>query len=544
MKSAAVFAALLGAAAAADHCTGSCLGGDPNSKMGEVKKIKQAHWEEARLAGRLPQNVTSTMGQKSKMSCTNGSVDVNGVSHACDNVDMHSFMSLADLSVGIFGNFQYTSDIWGWQAADGTEITILCMDNAVTFIDSTNPSAPIHRATMMAVNNARSSWCDVKVHKDVAYVVKDSASQQGIQVFDLNRLATEGFPFGLDPGSPPNLEADFNYREHGSSHNLAINTETEFLYSIGSNTCRGGLHMIDISEPLNPTFAGCADSDGYIHDTQCVTYTGPDTRYTGREICFGFNENTLTIYDVTDKSSPEVIFRLGYQGSAYTHQGWLDEGMTSLLLNDELDESRGTTDGGRTRTYLWNIETLDAAFESGRFDHPERSIDHNLYMWGPIHKNGWGGNPPMANPPLPQYSYMANYCSGLRIVDASGAAGGNINQVGYFDTEPSCNTEVFEGAWSNYMHPSGVIAVSNIGSGVYFLDFEYTFTPAPPPPPTMPPTTPPPSIAPPMCDDNTCIYSFDIDCDDGGAGADYSLCSYGTDCNDCCTKVPSRAECV
>jgi hypothetical protein len=28
------------------------------------------------------------------------------------------------------------------------------------------------------------------------------------------------------------------HREHGSSHNLAINTETEFLYSIGSNTGR------------------------------------------------------------------------------------------------------------------------------------------------------------------------------------------------------------------------------------------------------------------------------------------------------------------
>jgi hypothetical protein len=66
-----------------------------------------------------------------------------------------------------------------------------------------------------------------------------------------------------------------------------------------------------------------------------------------------------------------------------------------------------------------------------------------------------------------------------------------------------------------------------------FLDLE---GPAPPTPPPTPPV--------PMCDNNSCIYAFDVDCDDGGSGADYSLCSYGTDCNDCCNKVPSRAECV
>jgi hypothetical protein len=56
-------------------------------------------------------------------------------------------------------------------------------------------------------------------------------------------------------------------------------------------------------------------------------------------------------------------------------------------------------------------------------------------------------------------------------------------------------------------------------------------------------TTPPPSPPLPGCDDNTCQYAFDVDCDDGGAGSDYTLCSYGTDCFDCCAKVPDRDEC-
>lgn len=35
---------------------------------------------------------------------------------------------------------------------------------------------------------------------------------------------------------------------------------------------------------------------------------------------------------------------------------------------------------------------------------------------------------------------------------------------------------------------------------------------------------------------NSCQYASDGDCDDGGTGSSYSLCSYGTDCADCGTR--------
>ena len=34
----------------------------------------------------------------------------------------------------------------------------------------------------------------------------------------------------------------------------------------------GGLHMVDVSEPLKPKFVGCFDGDGYTHDAQCILY--------------------------------------------------------------------------------------------------------------------------------------------------------------------------------------------------------------------------------------------------------------------------------
>ena len=36
--------------------------------------------------------------------------------------------------------------------------------------------------------------------------------------------------------------------------------------------------MVDVSDPLNPLYVGCYGGDGYVHDTECIVYDGPDTR--------------------------------------------------------------------------------------------------------------------------------------------------------------------------------------------------------------------------------------------------------------------------
>ncbi|KAL1504076.1 hypothetical protein AB1Y20_010486 [Prymnesium parvum] len=53
--------------------------------------------------------------------------------------------------------------------------------------------------------------------------------------------------------------------------------------------------------------------------------------------------------------------------------------------------------------------------------------------------------------------------------------------------------------------------------------------PAPPTPPALPPLPP---QTPAVCSDG-CIHASDNDCDDGGPGAEYQVCSYGDDCSDC-----------
>ena len=67
----------------------------------------------------------------------------------------------------------------------------------------------------------------------------------------------------------------------------------------------------------------------------------------------------MTIVDVTNKFNMIELSRKSYNGSQYTHQGWLTPDSKFLFLNDELDEQAGTTggpDGGKnTRTLIWNV---------------------------------------------------------------------------------------------------------------------------------------------------------------------------------------------
>ncbi|SOC56311.1 choice-of-anchor B family protein [Ornithinimicrobium cerasi] len=222
--------------------------------------------------------------------------------------------------------------------------------------------------------------------------------------------------------------------------------------------CGTGLHMIDINEPKNPTYAGCFDGHGYIHDTQCIVYDGPDTDYTGREICFNSNATTsgpgglhrVAIVDVTDKSNPISIAREGYSNDAYSHQGWLTPDRRFFLHGDELDEQRR---GINTTTRVWDVSDLDNIEMIQAFENDTTSIDHNIYTQG-------------------RYAYASNYTSGLRVYDTRDLSTGGLSEVAFFDLYPENDNATFEGGtWSNYAYfgQKGLVAASSIDRGLFIL---------------------------------------------------------------------------
>ncbi len=355
----------------------------------------------------------------------------------CNRVDLLSAVAVADMGA------EKANDIWGWtDPATGREYALVGLINGVGFVDLSDPEAPLV-VGHLPTRTESSSWRDLKVYEDHLFVVSE-ADNHGLQVFDLKRLRN-----ATDP--PAVFAATAEYTGFGSAHNLAINEASGFAYAVGtgaSDGCAGGLHMVDISQPTAPRFAGCFAADGYTHDVQCVRYDGPDTDHTAKEICFAANEDTLTIVDVTDKNAPAQISRTGYPGAGYTHQGWLAGDHRFFLADDELDETRS---GHKTRTYIWDLHDLDAPRLAGSHEATTRAIDHNLYIRG-------------------RHAYQANYRAGLRILELTNPAAGKIAQRAFFDVYPADDEPGFNGAWSVYPYfSSGIVIISSIESGLFVV---------------------------------------------------------------------------
>ncbi len=352
----------------------------------------------------------------------------------CRNVEMLSRVTLDEMG-GVQGN-----DSWGWK--DGPRkryYALMGMDNGVSFVDITDPEDPAI-VGFLPTEGAPSSWRDVKVYQNHAYVVADNNPDHGMQVFKLRKLRN---------GSPGRrYRPDVHYTEFGSAHNIAINEATGYAYVVGSDSCAGGLHMIDISTPDAPAFAGCYAGDGYTHDVQCVTWAGPDEVFAGRELCFGSNEDSLTISDVTDKQAPGLVGKLAYPDVGYSHQGWLTDDHRFFILGDEIDEQNT---GANARTLVFDVSNPAIPRFVGAHSGPNNTIDHNLFLRG-------------------KFIFQANYTAGLRILLAEDFGSAKMREVAYFDTAPDFESRSFQGAWNVYpFFDNGVILVSDMQAGLFVL---------------------------------------------------------------------------
>ena len=396
----------------------------------------------------LTQSITG-----SRIQCINNLAE----RHACDNIDLLARVSIPVLSAP-FSN-AVVNDIWGWtDPLTKREYALVGTTVSVVFVDVTDPVNPIHVGTLPGQVSFANLWRDMKVYKDHMYVVVDGRGHNGMQVFDLQMLRTY-------QETPITFSVVAHYNEITTAHNIAINEQTGFAYLTGyelfhsgektiKDNCEGkGLHIVDIRDPVRPSYAGCfADKttgiwrNGYTHDVQCVVYQGPDVKYRGREICIGSNENYISIADVTDKGNIVKVAKAQYPKVAYAHQGWLTTDQAYFLMNDEGDE-RGEEN---TRTIIWDLHELEDPVYHSSFYFPTKTPDHNLYVYG-------------------NHMFAANYTSGLRVVDVLDI--NNPREVAFFDTHWKNDDVTYSGAWSSYRFPgSGTTVVSSNPDGLLVLD--------------------------------------------------------------------------
>ncbi len=405
----------------------------------------------------------------------------------CENMDLYAQLSPQDLG-GVRVN-----DIWGWtDPLTNIEYALVGLTDGVSFVNLSDPNNPVVVGVLpeSRLSNSKlnissvtfdvctigigdtekaknleqgSTWRDVKVYENYAFVVKDynfsNAEPHGMQVFDLTKLRNY-------EDEPITFSEDALYTQIGNAHNIVINEQTGFAYAVGVRSAEicptAGLHMIDIRDPLNPTYAGCYEdttpprrfsNSAYIHDAQCLIYNGPDADYKGRELCFNSAEQSIVIADVTNKSQPTTVGFNGESEMQYSHQGWLTEDHSYFLMNDELDEA-GL--GRETKTYVWDVQDLENPQFVGHYTHNTVSIDHNLYIKDNI-------------------VYQSNYNAGLRVLRVDNLSNAQLTPIAFFDTKPGVETsdtrgEGFSGTWSNYPYfNSGIIIVSDIEDGLFIL---------------------------------------------------------------------------
>ena len=396
-------------------------------------------WQRVDLLLSPPDAMGAVTGEERR--CAEGSVE----QFDCRDVELYAYVPGSMLTAPERARGVRANDNWGWtDTATGREYALVGRNDGTSFIDITDPTNPVLLGDLPKTPNTPRSqlWRDIKTFKDHAFIVADGAGAHGMQVFDLTRLR--------DVTNPPVIfEPDLLYRGDGlnvveSTHNVIINEDTGFAY-LTSRGC-AGLHMVDINDPLDPTFVGCSDP-GDSHDAQCVLYDGPDEAYRGREICLRMSGSRFQISDVTDKANPVELSTASHPNPVYMHQGWLTEDQQYFIMNDESDVIAGNVE--TTRTLMWDVADLEDPILALEFFGSLPASAHNLYVKG-------------------DFTYQANYKYGLHILDTSDPL--NPVEVGMFDTSPYGSGPGFGGAWSTYpFFDSGAILVTSMQEGFFIL---------------------------------------------------------------------------
>ncbi|KAI5778428.1 hypothetical protein EDC01DRAFT_674257 [Geopyxis carbonaria] len=434
---------------------------DSGAVHAEIMGTKRSSFADKRAAGHYNSKQYKKIQKKTK--CRNGKAG----EFRCENVDLYSFYSHADLG-SVTGE---GSSSWGW-THKGREYIIIAQADGASFSEVTKKGQLDYLGRLP--NTAGSEpeiWREIRVMDDYA-IIGSEAENHYIQIFDLKKLLT------IKPSEKPktfdsisDLTGLFKDLPIGRTHNVVANNDFKYAVSVGAAPRTapqaGGLIFIDLSDPTNPTSPGYQAQDGYVHDAQCLRYRGPDTKYAGADICYGYNEDTLTIYDVTNKANASIISRTGYEGAAYTHQGWVldPNNQHYLLMDDEYDEydHTGAAADGFATTYIWDISSLEAPKQTGFYKSPQYSIDHNQYI-----ANG--------------KAFQSHYGAGLRILDVSSIpddpTGSSVEQLGFFDVYPEDDGEDkqgvldFVGSWSSYaLFESGFIVVNTIERGAFVVKY-------------------------------------------------------------------------
>ena len=339
-------------------------------------------------------------------------VDDSSCQIISDNINLLFNWSDSTLPINSLGG-SYT-DVYGI-AINGGEYAVIGSTMGAHIIDVTNPSQSYEAAFVPgAFQGSLVTHRDYFHMDNYLYAVCDQGSST-LQIIDLSNL----------PNSV-NIIYDTDSLI-STTHNIFIDTLNKKLYTTSGK-------VFDISDPINPSFL--FHMGFFYHDL----YVENDTGYFN---CFS---NGLQIYEMTTNSPQYLGSLTSYPDQGTNHSGWKKDNIYIMA-----DENGGLSLKVIDVSDLNNLQVI-ALFNSGVL--PSPAVPHNLII-------------------RDNFVYVSYYCDGLQVFDISNP--NNPIKAGYYDTYPSIYCSGFKGNWGvDPQLPSGIILVSDVQSGLFVLEFDYS----------------------------------------------------------------------
>jgi len=320
---------------------------------------------------------------------------------------------LMTLQVGAFFG---GSDVWGWQAPDGSEYAIMGIDNGIVFVDATTGQIV---DTVLGPNiGCGYYWRDMVTYGNYCYAVSEcSGFREGMIIMDMSFLPDSvHFITAYNPG--PNTR---------TSHNMAIDTAQGFAYVVSSSY--NAVRVLDLSVRESPVDIQSVPVPS-IHDM----FARNDTLWVAEA-----NAGSFSIWDMADKNAPNLLVRVSIPAGGYVHNIWPTGDGRHIATTEET--------AGKT-VKIWNVEDLQNVTLVGQYLGAS-DIAHNAQFVGDT-------------------LYLSHYESGILVVDLSDPS--NPTEIAGFDTWPSGNTSQFNGAWGVFPHTtSGKVYASNLSGQLFIL---------------------------------------------------------------------------
>lgn len=329
-------------------------------------------------------------------------------------------------SAGVLPYNQDLSSLWGWRAPNGTEYALVGTTTGTSLVSLANPANPVQVQFIPGVNTM---WREIKTFGNYCYVACDNCNE-GLLIIDLSTL----------PGSvnytfyKPRLTVNGNTDTLKSIHTLYV--EDSILYLAGSNISAGEPIFFDLNNPWAPNKIGNLPAT-YAHDI----FVRGDTIWAAN-----IYDGDFTVYDITNKANP---IYLGTQTTPnnFTHNLWISDDGNTIFSTDE-----------RANAFV------------AAYDVSNTSNIIELDRWQTFETRGTGVIPHNAHVKN-DYVVVSYYTDGVIILDGSRPQ--NLVEIARYDTYLQSNVG-FYGCWGVYPYfPSGLIAASDINTGLHILQPNY-----------------------------------------------------------------------